>query len=57
MRTPTSPGATTCTGGRKTSSSAQPTSAAAPRYRRPRGLPKTSMQPSTMAAPAARMKT
>ena len=57
MRTPTSPGATTCTGGRSTSSSAQPTSAAPPRYRRPRGLPKTSMQPSTTAAPAARVKT
>ena len=44
MRTPTSPGGTTCTGGRSTSSSPDPSSAPTASRRRPRGLPKVSMQ-------------
>ena len=50
MRTPTSPGATTRTGGRSTSSSADPIIAPTASRRRPRGLPKVSSIPRTTAA-------
>src|SRR5436190_11342054 len=57
IRTPTSPGNTVCTGGRSTSSNTPPSSTPTASRRRPRGLPKVSMRPSTTAAKAARTKT